>query len=383
MQKFPNAVVASSQYHQHGTFENRIIFPEMFTHTIFLPNISMPNANFQLHRPYLAAWQPSPLSNQSNPFSGFKLLPLPTFLTSSHAMEPAQENNLLYDLHHGQYCVRFSNRRGLSVKEITEIFSEFGKVTNVKIAGDDYGICFVKYGTADEASNCVKGLKNHKFINLLKPNKPKQNDNGCFNRDRVNARDYNKVNMRENLQNHNSFSSSKEASPNNSFMQCIKTKPAFNNFPNEEKHDTQNNQKCCITKLPNLLTSNTVPNKKFNLVITTDKPTSEKHENNEVIAEDDIPSPVTLKKTVKAQEIIVANIPSDFDENYILYLFRSYKPIAATFVKIIPKTLIQYCVIYFKTDEEAVKIEQKFNYFPLAGKNLIVLRKVNLIANIV
>ncbi|XP_024893139.1 probable WRKY transcription factor protein 1 [Temnothorax curvispinosus] len=79
------------------------------------------------------------------------------------------------------------------------------------------------------------------------------------------------------------------------------------------------------------------------------------------------------------QEIIVANIHTNYGVHYILHLFEKYGPISATLVKTIPENDLRYCHVFFKTVQDAVAVEKEFDNFHLAGKNLIVLQRSRLV----
>lgn len=75
----------------------------------------------------------------------------------------------------GYYNLHFSNRKRFSINEIQEIFSAYGKVAGINIAGKEDGFRFVKYKTLEETICCIKGLANSNNIQLL-PEKSKMND---------------------------------------------------------------------------------------------------------------------------------------------------------------------------------------------------------------
>jgi len=60
----------------------------------------------------------------------------------------------------GSYNLRFLNTKGYNIEEIKKIFSVYGKVLAVNVAGNDFGLRFVKYRTLDEIIRCFEGLKN-------------------------------------------------------------------------------------------------------------------------------------------------------------------------------------------------------------------------------
>lgn len=74
----------------------------------------------------------------------------------------------------GCYTVHFANNKKLSIDEIEEIFSAYGKVMSVNITEHEYGFRFVKYKTLEEIICCLKGLKNSDIIQLL-PERIKMN----------------------------------------------------------------------------------------------------------------------------------------------------------------------------------------------------------------
>ncbi|RLU21570.1 hypothetical protein DMN91_005943 [Ooceraea biroi] len=74
----------------------------------------------------------------------------------------------------GTYNVHFLNSEGYNIEEIKGIFSAFGKVLAVNVAGDTYGYRFIKYRTLDEIIRCVQGLQNNSSIRLL-PEKLRHN----------------------------------------------------------------------------------------------------------------------------------------------------------------------------------------------------------------
>lgn len=99
-------------------------------------------------------------------------------------------------------CICFCNSAGLSMKEITNIFSEYGEVVGINCATSQTGFHFVRYRTKEEALACVIGLEKNTQINL-QPVKSKfkernENDhpNKCYNK-KTTSNDISKGNNKE------------------------------------------------------------------------------------------------------------------------------------------------------------------------------------------
>ncbi|XP_070171105.1 putative uncharacterized protein DDB_G0282133 [Polyergus mexicanus] len=75
----------------------------------------------------------------------------------------------------GYYNLHFSNKKRLSVNEIKEIFSAYGRVVAVNVTDKEDGFRFVKYETLDETICCIRGLANSNIVQLL-PEKSKVKD---------------------------------------------------------------------------------------------------------------------------------------------------------------------------------------------------------------
>jgi len=79
----------------------------------------------------------------------------------------------------GSYNLHFLNKDKLTVDEIKNIFSTYGKVLNVNITKDEGGLRFVKYRTYQEAMCCWRGLQNSKIQLLPERNKINLNKKDC------------------------------------------------------------------------------------------------------------------------------------------------------------------------------------------------------------
>ncbi|KAM0731068.1 hypothetical protein ACS0PU_002552 [Formica fusca] len=75
----------------------------------------------------------------------------------------------------GYYTLHFSNKKKLSVNEIKEIFSAYGRVVAVNVTEKEDGFRFINYETLDETICCIRGLANNNIVQLL-PEKSKVND---------------------------------------------------------------------------------------------------------------------------------------------------------------------------------------------------------------
>ncbi|XP_015514388.1 uncharacterized protein LOC107220341 isoform X1 [Neodiprion lecontei] len=78
----------------------------------------------------------------------------------------------------GISCVRFRNENGLSMEQITKIFSKYGEVLSVNAAGvNEYGFRFIRFRTKEQALECVRGLENHPNIRLQEAKHKSENHN--------------------------------------------------------------------------------------------------------------------------------------------------------------------------------------------------------------
>ncbi|XP_023245621.1 uncharacterized protein LOC111642973 [Copidosoma floridanum] len=100
---------------------------------------------------------------------------------------------------------------------------------------------------------------------------------------------------------------------------------------------------------------------------------------------DQIPDLVTKVKLVpsypvlEAGEVIVGNIHPRYGVGYMLHLFENYEPIAISFIKVTSNSELRYCHVYFKNLQDSIDVEENFDKYKLAGRNLIVARPSSLL----
>ncbi|XP_046743779.1 uncharacterized protein LOC124409882 [Diprion similis] len=79
----------------------------------------------------------------------------------------------------GISCVRFRNKSGLPMEDITKIFAKYGEVVSINAAGsNEFGFRFIRFRTKEQAFECVRGLECHPSIRLEEA----QKKNGSHNK---------------------------------------------------------------------------------------------------------------------------------------------------------------------------------------------------------
>lgn len=244
----------------------------------------------------------------------------------------------------GNYSLHFYENYNLSKTEIENIFSCYGNVLSVTFGhknGIDTKIRFVTYKKVPEIINCLKGLQNNKKIKILPQKHPNETKAGQkkykkqtrkhLNSDQEEQQEINSV-IEENTNAHTISS-----------LLSIKVPPLI----------LDDNESVCTN----------IEHEEVNMKKSL-----------QIQSMNDL-SPG--RKTISLQEVIIANIHENYGTPYILHLLEKYGPIAATFVKTTSKE-IRYCIVYFKSVQDAVATEEELDNFCLSGKNLIVLRHCRL-----
>lgn len=316
------------------------------------------------------------------------------------------------------YTVQFENQKCLSIKEIKNIFDEFGNVVYVSAAKNINGLYSVMYKNLNSAMHCIQGLQNDDLIKLL-PKKFEENSNNKENSDDFqDIIDKNEkckriisgfAQLKElgyiapmDISN-NSNKSSKDISITDE--KKLDEKNICQNKSNTIEHSDVDDASLInsATDNPNLskfffeneksqsisrksFISPTHPDKlpqKSNEIHNLNNPNATAYQTTEpsnLIYS--VNSHLTNSKIIPAQNVIVANVHEDCSIHYILHLFERYEPIAVSLMRTIPKFFIRYCHVYFKTPEQALAIEKKYDKFVISGKSLIVLRNHKLIDEI-
>ncbi|XP_012219013.1 uncharacterized protein [Linepithema humile] len=313
--------------------------------------------------------------------------------SSSNGINYERYYKLLKD---GTYMMHFVNKKNFSVDKMRNIFSEYGPVLSVSPGGDNNRLVFVRYRSTDHIISCLNGLQNNNLINIL-PHKDKiiQADQKDLNQRQMTVEDSHQK-ILDGKQVNSTFTSETGAIRKQAhIINNIKTSDWDNRSNNSADIDSQssrhnhksNTTKCekpssqiVKTKLHSStkIEGNTHINKNM-----CDNKTSMLNYDTEIMQKEFV-CPLQSKdasskiRIIPLQEIIVANIPGDYDVHYILHLFRKYDPISATFINVTFETNIRYCRVYFKTIQDAVAVEKEFDNYVLSGKNLIVLRESKL-----
>jgi hypothetical protein len=283
---------------------------------------------------------------------------------------------------------------------------------------------FVKYRTLTETINCLEGLQN--IINILpqkdkidSTNKETDQDTNLQTSIRINSSNtYNRIspesgnksvfNIRSNSVNRfdkiDAFSNNSRNSKHDSASNINIEKDNKLIFVSSEKHAFSLRQENCIndrvfdfnyiqepsrSNISSYSMTKCDANYYIDNIVYNDNKIPNLIHDTEIEQEDfgsasncsllaDLYNASTRIFIMPMQEVIVANIHANYDMHYILHLFRKYNPIAATSVKIISETNIRYCHVYFETIQNATAVEKEFDDFFLFGKNLIVLRKLQL-----
>lgn len=321
----------------------------------------------------------------------------------------------------GSYVIHFANKKGLNIEEIRNLFSSYGYVLSIYNNDDKVnGLVFVRYKTLQEIEACLEGFQNSDVIFIL-PQKDKINGT-------IRKTDQKSSNQATGMQDtfqetcntgkqfqsnyDQEFSKAEEKSicnansnGNNEFdntNNLVETFRASNhNYKSENPirySDSLIPKEQDLLSLPiNEIFNYHQKQQQKNKSYISKKLNANTYVNNDI--HDEIPALISdteikqkefdamsdsslqggIKNASKVihipmQEVIVANIHSNYDIHYILHLFKKYNPIAATLAETHVGINVRYCHIYFKTKQDAVAVEEEFDNFYLSGKNLIVLR---------
>lgn len=343
----------------------------------------------------------------------------------------------------GTFTVHFLNKYRITTDKIKELFAFYGHVISVHTSGGDNGLVFIRYRTEEEVKRCIKGFQNNKEISILpqkdkfmigvkntdqkswinpwqialpegasekvfdagkqfnsnlnynekfsdhgeKPISEGINRNKYGNSEnfsdtssgnskqswRSNANKIKHENVCPQMSNEKySFLSQQNPICNEDYNCVMREKQQESKFHPSIKTETdtklnRNMQFSTLDyKIPALISDTDVKSKEFDTMSDSSVSSGKRNSSPKIVY-------------IPMQEIIVANINTSYSVHYILHLFEKHNPISATFVKMIPKTDIRYCHVYFKSMLDAVTVEEEFDNFDLSGKNLIVLRKSRLI----
>ncbi|XP_031779556.1 myb-like protein I [Nasonia vitripennis] len=335
----------------------------------------------------------------------------------------------------GTYWLLFPNKHALTKEEIREIFSQYGQVLNLTMAGDEKGFRFVQYATLEDVERAVENLQDHPTIKLV-PHRPKKKNNKSCNGSQRDRQNNNNVINQDTSMDSVKRNLYQRKSPKNNNEQTDSNKQQFQNammFSRESMHKQKNsdtwpnNDKASVQLTPSSKSfcnkSNFIPQTPKNTMNSqvsrsnsadslsppnlVDQKNRTQHllklrganansfsinesYNNSNTDDDEIPELVTKtqldvfkqprKVILNAEEVIVANVHTDYGSAYVLHLFEQYEPLAVSYMKVLPNSEVRYCHVYFKSAQDSLEVETVFDKYDLSGKNLIVLRPCRLMA---
>lgn len=357
-----------------------------------------------------------------------KSLPLRRTSVESNSSDTAMDCEKYYRLSkdEGSYTVHFVNK-GFTEEEIKKLFEPYGNVLAIRPGGLNNIFRIVRYETREEVIRCIKGLRSSNVIALLPQkdkvmNEMKTTGQGSLNpwqTARTENTSQTSTGKQFNTKSNDRFSETGEKAIHNEMNKKTHDLDKLEDndyFSGTASHISRQGYKFNKNKYKNLqqLSSEKYsssrqfmnneddrvmkPNKAHETDIKMDRniqintydykvpalisDTETKSNEFDTMSDHSLSNGTrnSLSKTiVPMQEIIVANIHSNYGVHYILHLFEKHRPISATLVKTIPEKDIRYCHIYFKTMQDAIAVEEEFDNLILCGKNLIVLRNSRLI----
>lgn len=316
----------------------------------------------------------------------------------------------------GSYVIHFLNKKGLNLQEVNKKFSVFGKVLSVDDHGKANELCFIKYGTVEDAIKCIEGFKNDKSIKILPHIYKIKNTNGkYFSRNNTTGkighsrkkRTSNQDSSRHHSEKSNLISNSlpikqfqdteTDCQSGANISKSLSSNSNFNNDKVDDKDSVdrsppkQISSSKYISKYINL--QRIASNSSISLGVTN----GNVKESKEIFDETEIPALMSIdqkysmqngkvipssSKIIPANEVIVANVNPSLSIHYILHLFAKFNPIAVSSMMLIPKTGISYCYVYYETYSEAYATMKEFDMYDLHGRKLIVLTTSELMKEI-
>lgn len=320
-----------------------------------------------------------------------------------------------YDKRINGYVIHFPNNKGLSLQEITQMFSAFGKIVSVNNRGKSNGLCFVKYETVDDAKKCIDGFRNNSSIKIL-PHKMKNNiiDTNTnieaskdVDTDAQDKRMFKQNIYKNNSEENNHFTtyllSTKQSqnmqidNQSNCNLSDSSSKDNFNDDVDVDgKNKTNHHSPIPILSLEQRIRLKNLKKFASNTSISSAITNNTSRELEDISDETNIPALVHIDqkyemhniniipsvKIIPAYEVIVANIHSSLTIHYILHLFEKFNPISISLMMRLPKTNMLYCHVYFKTYEDAYATMKQFDMYNIHGKKLIVLTSNKLMEEI-
>lgn len=316
----------------------------------------------------------------------------------------------------GSYVIHFLNKKKLNLQEVNEKFSAFGKVLSVNDNGKANELCFIKYGTVEDAIKCIDGFKNDRSIKILPHIHKIKNTNGkrlsCNNTTGKISHSRKKKTSNQDSSRHSSEKSNvisnflpikqfqdteTDCQSGANISKSLSSNSNFNNDKVDDKDSVghsppkQISSSKHISKYINL--QRIASNSSISLGVTN----RNVKESKKMCDETEIPALMPIDKkyrtqkakdilsssrVIPAKEVIVANVNPSLSIHYILHLFDKYNPIAVSSMMLVPKTGISYCHVYYETYSEAYAAMKEFDMYQLHGRKLIVLTTSELMKEI-
>lgn len=326
---------------------------------------------------------------------------------NSNGNSPIDKTN--YELYYkilkdGSYTVHFANNKDFSEEMVTNMFSQYGRVLSVK-AGKNLNavgksLMFIRFETLDDTISCLKAFQVNKLINILPQKDKLQADQKDLNQRHLledlpqkmtNEKWLNPTSdetlleterKRTNDANDIKTSGWRHRSNDSADIDC-------QNFSRNYKTDTIKYDKpgSLINEITKIngnthVNKNMFDDERTSRTLNFDTGTMKEEFNASAVSSGLSLEVASFNERILAEEVIVANIPDNFNVHNVCHLFKDYNPIKATCIKEILPTedvKIRYCRIYFRTQEDAIAVERKFDRYPLDKERLIVLRNSSLI----
>ncbi|CAK9810366.1 hypothetical protein ANTPLA_LOCUS6560 [Anthophora plagiata] len=239
----------------------------------------------------------------------------------------------------GSCLLHFNNSKGLSIPNVENMFSTFGKVLSVYNRGQTHGLCFVICASFEDAKRCIDGLKED--IKILPHKFKKYKATKYHNKDEEDCKETSSMHdsKDENFSSMKLRSSHTHRFASNSSISTVHSEPT-------------------PTKCKNMFHESSIP---------------------ALMSINDTPKASLSVKVIPAETVIVANIHPGLSVHYILHLFGKYNPISVSVMMMTPMSKIRYCHVYYTTLHEACATMEEFDAYCLHGRNLIVLTMEKLI----
>lgn len=335
-----------------------------------------------------------------------------------------------------QACLLFRNKNQFSVDEITEIFSEYGKVVRINSHGGEAGLRFVRYATKDEAMNALINLHKKRFDFMkIEPKAKENNDNNGRDKKKRYYKDksYGQTEKADSTKGSQSSQKSGDNQKRNNHLVTngfgCDNNPKYANGEASRERDqnptrqsvssrlNRNSGGCAdsgekrvedkfamLHKLRGMnantfgapssraIDASAAQNASIPPLVAAGLQWSQDYATEDSAA-DDLPPPLIAcvpfgpgpkslegdkRGVLRAADVVVANIHSNIGVSNVYELFKECRPIYVSDIETVPDINVRYCYVYFETETSALKAEQSFDGISVLGNNLIALRSSRL-----